>query len=351
MQIGRVADGIRHAMGSVDGDREAVDGARLARGAQDRERVGVADVVPEGDRPRPVGAAPAAGPSPPPCRRRRSAAGPRRAGRGSGRARVPRPRARCRAAPGGRHLAPRRGPLRHGSGRPRTDPSTRRRARLGWSSRPPTPVASASGDRDVRLEAWLVRGLEGGGPGAARQPAGLQAVVAEVLDAAHPDAGRRIADGAAGQDRRPAAVGLGGSDARPAGGASGERAVRWRRPSGRPNRAPASHRSRTRPGSGRAWPGGSPAEPGPPPHRPGRGERSRRDGDVREDRLQSAGHDVGADAAERPVAHDAVRVDPEVDRQDDARPSPSAPAVRVEAEREGRRRATRRRPRPCPRPP
>ena len=52
---------------------------------------------------------------------------------------------------------------------------------------------------------------------------------------------------------------------------------------------------------------------------------SRADVDAGQDRSQAASHDVGADPAERPVADDAVLVDPEVDRQRDRVPaSPAA---------------------------
>ena len=44
-----VADGVRHPVRTVDRDRESVDGARVARGSQDGERIGMAQyLVPQG---------------------------------------------------------------------------------------------------------------------------------------------------------------------------------------------------------------------------------------------------------------------------------------------------------------
>ena len=49
VQVGVVADGIGHPVRSVDRHGEPVEGAGVPRGPQDRERVGVAHVVAEGD--------------------------------------------------------------------------------------------------------------------------------------------------------------------------------------------------------------------------------------------------------------------------------------------------------------
>ena len=183
----------------------------------------------------------------------------------------------------------------------------------------------------------------------ARPPRGsvavLQPVVAEVLDAADPDARRDVGHDPAGQDRDVQPPGPGGRDA-----AASRRSARWasgsmwadgrvarpdrqrpvevgddeqRRP-GRDQARRAPRRSR-RPDEARRRAAAPPAP-----------ARSRRDVDARQDRLEAAGHDVGPDAAEGAVADDPVLVDPEVDRQGDGvpaqsprEPSPSRPSGKV----------------------
>ena len=116
-------------------------------------------------------------------RRRRRARSPR--GRDSTAARA----ASRSGAPGGRGTRP-------------TAPSPRRTAMPAGRADSATPVASASAGRHVRFVARLV-GRDAAAADRRRAAArpGLQAVVAEVLDAAHADPRRDVGHRPAGQDR------------------------------------------------------------------------------------------------------------------------------------------------------
>ena len=260
----------------------------LARGAQDRERVGVADVIPERDHHGLVGAASI------------SRAIASRLATGVGRPQVHdqptavvgeavrrRPRSSVsrnacwtasRAA--SRSAAPTE-VERHGRTL-RLDVQP-----LGWSSRSTDPDRECPGDRRCASKPGWTWSRAESGRAPRGQPAGLEAVVAEVLDAADPDAGRR---------RRPRCV---RSGRRPATGSGRAAPTRARRrsarrasgsiaaASGSPEPRPASHRSRD---TIRIGPAGArrvrqPELDSTRAHRSVMRPPSRRDVDPRQDRL------------------------------------------------------------------
>ena len=200
----------------------------------------------------------------------------------------------------------------------------------------PAPRASATGTWASNPGSYVVD--EAGRIAAARQPAGLEAVIAEVLDATDPDPRRGVRHGPSGQDRDAEALRSVAPTGRPGAAGSGGRAVRWPPPTDRRSRARASRRSPTRSGRGRPSPSSAvESRADVAASRPPRTGGSRRDGDARQDRLQPASHDVRPDAAERAVADDPVGVDPEVDGQGERvpglrrpRPSLSRPIGRVD---------------------
>ena len=352
VQVGVVAHGVGHPMRAVDRHREPVEAAGVARAPAGPRTHPRRSRRHRARPPPPAVRGPAGGPSPRPCRRRRSDAGPPRAGRGSGPGRAPRPRASVasRASFTAARAASRSGAPRKWNA---TDgPFASTYSQAGRPSRVATPVASASATGTWRLEARLVRGHETGRIAAARQPAGLQAVVPEVLDPTDPDRARR---------HRPRSARSGSRRATRSGCVADRPASRRRERRARGSMAAADGSPEPRASvpsksdddqdPARAAPGGRPAGDGPRRPRPPRTVGSRRDGDARQDRLQAASHDVRPDAAQGAVADDPVGVDPEVDRQRERVPRLRRRPRRCRG-RSGRwPRATPRTPPRCPRPP
>ena len=102
-----------------------------------------------------------------------------------------------------------------------------------------------------------------GAAAAAREPAVLEPVVAEVVDAADPRPLGDIGDGPPGQDRDLDAAPAGRRRSRRAGAAPGGHRARSARPPGRASRATACRRSRRRPGAAGGRPPAGRARPRP----------------------------------------------------------------------------------------